>query len=129
MINASPTSRPIFVSRVINASLIHHQGTKAPRKKPESISWCLGVLVVLLILFCDPKLCRSRPGIGGKLGFGGGDGLFREDLQLPSLLRRPKRLLDRAIFHRLETDHRQSSAFFQESRRLLQQGGEVLHFP
>src|SRR5689334_10674285 len=112
MMKASPTSRPILVSRVmadlvrgpssvVSCELCGRGPTPGGRGTTDN-----GRLTTDLVLLCDAEFGRSGPRVGGALGFGGLDGLLRQDLQNPGLLRRPKRLLDRAIFHRLKRDDR-----------------------
>src|SRR5437762_12107431 len=102
MMNASPTSRPILVSRVMTT----------PMGESD--------------FFDHAELGRSGAGVGGDFSVGGGDGLLRHNPKLPGLLRRPKRLLGAAILARVETDHTESPATSQMLRPRTQQRVEVV---
>src|SRR5690349_11367176 len=79
----------------------------------------------LTSLFNNTELGRPCPGVAGEFVVGRREGLFREDRNVPGLLRRPKRLLNSAIFARVEADHSESSAALQMLGRLTQQRVEV----
>src|SRR4051794_3235260 len=119
MINASPTSRPIFVSRVM-----FHPSCElrvASKTRRRCIYSQRATRDSQLPLLCDAQFRRTGPWVGGDLGFGGRDGLIRQDVEDPGLLRRPKRLLDRTIFRRLKRDDRQPPAGGEESRGVVKQ--------
>src|SRR5688572_627594 len=125
MMNASPTSRPIFVSRVMATS---HAAMQRPparaRRRGASATGAAGYLPGFLD---SAELGRTASWVAGQLVVGGGHGLFREDADIPGLLRRPKGLLHESIFHRLKTDHRHSAARREQPETVLQERLKVLH--
>src|SRR4051812_15738410 len=106
MMNARPTSIPIFVSRVMGV-LLETSGLR---------------------LFRDTQLCASGSRVFFEFRFGGGEGLFGDDPKDAGLLRRPKRLLNQSIFRRVEADDCDSSAACEPRRSLVEKGGEVFDF-
>src|SRR5689334_23237455 len=127
MMNANPTSRPIFVSRVMCASIrLNHEVTKITKRFPyftnrppertdEQVQASLRARFVpsWLILLNHAELRRARARVAGGFCVGGGEGLFGDQLDLPGLLRRPKRLLHQSIFRRVEADHPEATAAHQ----------------
>src|SRR5687768_10672049 len=121
MMNAKPTSKPIFVSRVMShLAELPVAGGELPAAFNGNGRLTAGNS------FNHTELGGTGSGVAAGFVVGGGDGLLGHDRNLPGLLRRPKRLLDAAVLARVEADHSESTVWMQVPRCVVQQCVQVL---